>query len=58
MVTTSFWQPDTISWNTLSSLKGPVRVQVYWMTFMSDGLASTPVPSAPITITMQNTSGG
>jgi len=58
MVTGSYWSPDPVSWNTLSSLKGPVRVQLYWMRFAADGLSSTPVPSLPITITMQNTQGG
>jgi hypothetical protein len=55
MVTTTYWQPDTVSWNTLSSLTGPVRVTVYWMRFTNDGLSTVPVPSPPITITMQNT---
>jgi hypothetical protein len=55
MVTSTYWEPDAVSWNTLSSLTGPVRVTVYWMRFTADGLASVPVPSPPITITMQNT---
>jgi hypothetical protein len=57
MVTTGFWAPDPVSWSTLSSLTGPVRVQVFWMSFTNDGLAATPLPSVPITITMQNTAG-
>jgi hypothetical protein len=57
MVTSEFWSPDPVSWNTLSSLKGPVRVQVFWMRFQNDALVGTPLPSVPITITMENTSG-
>jgi hypothetical protein len=58
MVTSAYWTPDSTSWNTLSSLTGPVHIKVYWMRFTADGLSSTPVPSATITITMQNTGGG
>jgi hypothetical protein len=54
MTTSAFWSPDPVSWNTLSSLNGPVTVQVFWMRFQNDALAVTPLPSAPITITMQN----
>jgi hypothetical protein len=58
MLATTYWAPDPTSWAILSSLKGPVEVRVYWMRFAGDALVSKPVPSLPITITMQSTGGG
>ena len=54
MVTSEFWDPDVASWSVLTSLVGPVRVQVFWMRFQNDALTVTPIPSVPITITMQD----
>jgi hypothetical protein len=54
MVTTTFWIPDIASWNTLTSLQGPVTVRVYWAKYATDGLAAGPVASPPITITMSH----
>lgn len=53
--TSTYWQPDPVSWNILSALTGPVRVQVFWLSLSRDSLVSPPLPSVPITITMQNT---
>jgi hypothetical protein len=58
MLATTYWAPDPASWAILSSLNGPAQVRVYWMRFSGDAIVSGPLPSAPITITMQNTDGG
>jgi hypothetical protein len=57
MVVGGFWLPDPASWAILTALTGPVTVRVYWMQFAADALVSTPVSSAPITITMQGGGG-
>ena len=53
MVASTFWAPDPASWTTLATLQGPVTVQVFWAKFSQDGIASGPVASAPISITMK-----
>jgi hypothetical protein len=53
MVASTFWAPDPASWTTLATLQGPVTVQVFWAKFAQDGIASGPVASAPISITMK-----
>jgi hypothetical protein len=58
MLAETTWVPDPASWAILTSLTGPVQVRVYWMGFTADALASTPVPSVPVTITMQGDGGG
>jgi len=57
MLAETLWLPDPASWALLSSLDGPVQVRVFWMRFAGDALISTPVPSAPILITMQGDAG-
>jgi hypothetical protein len=54
MLAETAWLPDPASWALLTSLTGPVQVRVFWMQFAGDTLISTPVPSAPITITMRD----
>jgi hypothetical protein len=53
MLAKTVWVPDAASWARLSSLTGPVQVRVFGMRFDGDVLVSKPIPSAPITITMQ-----
>ena len=57
MLVDTLWVPDPASWGLLTSLTGPVQVRVFWMRFAGDALVSTPVPSMPITITMQGDAG-
>jgi hypothetical protein len=57
MLADTAWLPDPASWALLTSLTGPVQVRVFRMRFAGDALLSTPVPSAPITITMQDDAG-
>ena len=57
MLAEKLWVPDPASWALLSSLTGQVEVRVFWMRFAGDALIATPVPSAPIIITMQGDAG-
>jgi hypothetical protein len=57
MLAEQLWLPDPTSWALLTSLTGPVQVRVFWMRFAGDVLVSKPVPSLPITITMQVDAG-
>jgi hypothetical protein len=57
MLVEKLWVPDPASWALLTSLTGPVQVRVFWMRFAGDALVTTPVPSIPITITMQGDAG-
>jgi hypothetical protein len=52
-----FWVPDPESWSRLTSVGGPIQVRVFAMRFADDALASTPVASPAITVTMQGDAG-
>jgi hypothetical protein len=52
MLATTYWSPDPASWNLLTNTQGPVTVRVYWASFKDDAIATGPVVSAPVQITM------
>jgi len=51
-VATTFWAPDPASWNILTGTQGPVNVRVFWVNFNNDAIATGPVASSTVTITM------
>jgi hypothetical protein len=52
LLASTFWAPEPASWNILTGTHGPVDVRVFWMKFSGDAIATGPVASAKITITM------
>lgn len=52
MLAETAWVPDPAAWAILTSQTKPVSARVVWMKYADDALSTTPVASAPITITM------